>query len=133
MAEQELQVTEKQEVQPSQGELTYEGTYFTPAVDIYGTEKELVLLADLPGVDGNSVEVDLRDDVLTIVGKVSQAVPQGELLLAEYQTGNYYRSFRITEVIDQSKITAAMSDGVLKLVLPKVEKAVPRKIPISAG
>jgi len=133
MAEQELRVTEKQEVQPSQGELTYEGTYFTPAVDIYGTEKELVLMADLPGVNGNSVEVDLRDDILTIVGKVSQAVPQGEQLLTEYQTGNYYRSFRITEVVDQSRITASMSDGVLKLVLPKVEKAVPRKIPITAG
>jgi HSP20 family protein len=133
MTEHELQVTEKKEVQPSQGELTYEGTYFTPAVDIFGTEKELVLLADLPGVDGNAVEVDLRDDTLTIVGKVPPTTPEGEPLLTEYQTGNYYRSFRITEIVDQSKITASMSDGVLKLVLPKVEKAVPRKIPITAG
>jgi len=133
MADQELQVTEKKEVRPTQGEFTYEGTYFTPAVDIYGTDKELVLLADLPGVNSESVEVDLRDDVLTIVGKVTPNIPEGEALLTEYQTGNYFRSFRITELVDQSKITASMSDGVLTLVLPKVEKAVPRKIPITAS
>lgn len=133
MADQELQVTEKKEVQPTQGELTYEGTYFTPAVDIYNTDKELVLLADLPGVNSESVEIDLRDDILTIVGKVPPKAAEGEPLLTEYRTGNYFRSFRITELVDQSKITASLADGVLRLVLPKVEKAVPRKIPITAG
>lgn len=133
MTDQELKVTEKQEVSSNEGELTYEGTYFTPAVDIYGTEKELVVLADMPGVHAGSVEIDLRDDTLTIVGKYTGSSPQGEPLLNEYRTGNYFRNFRITEVIDQSKITASMSEGVLKLALPKVEKAVPRKIPIAEG
>ena len=54
-------------------------------------------------------------------------------MLSEYRTGNYFRNFRITEVIDQSKITVSISEGVLKLVLPKVEKAVPRRITIDAG
>ncbi len=132
MADQEIQVAPKQELAPEGGEFTREGVYFSPAVDIFDTEKELVLLADMPGVDAEHVEIDLRDNVLSIVGKIWSESEKGDFLLREYRTGNYFRTFRITEVVDQSKITASMSDGVLKLMLPKVAKAVPRKIPISA-
>ncbi len=128
----ELQVTPKQELTPDAGELTREGLYFSPAVDIYGNEKELVLLADMPGVSADQVEIDLRENVLTILGKV-QMDDKGEELLSEYRTGNYFRSFKVTDVVDQGKISASMSDGVLKLVMPKVEKAVPKKIPITTG
>jgi len=131
MADQEIQVAPKQELSTEAGEFTREGTYFSPAVDIFDTERELVLLADMPGVSAGHVEIDLRDNVLSIIGKMSPEEEKGDFLLREYRTGNYFRTFRITEVVDQSKITAAMSDGVLKLVLPKVEKAVPRKIPIA--
>ncbi|MBI5247855.1 MAG: Hsp20/alpha crystallin family protein [Desulfomonile tiedjei] len=129
MAE-ELQVTQKHELATGSGELTREGPYFSPAVDIYGNETELVLLADMPGVTSDQVEIDLREDVLTVLGKM-KVDDNGEELLSEYRTGSYFRSFRVTDMIDQSKITATMSDGVLKLVMPKVEKAVPRKIPIT--
>jgi len=131
MAE-ELQVTKKQEVAPEPREFTREGTYFSPAVDIYGNETELVLLADMPGVTSEQVEIDLREGILTILGRVDRQ-DAGEDLLTEYQTGNYFRSFRVTDMIDQNRITASMSDGVLKLVMPKAEKAVPKKIPITAG
>jgi len=131
MLDQELQVTEKKEVTPERGEFTREGIYFSPAVDIYSNERELVVLADMPGVSSESVDIDLRDDILTIVGKSQEKAGEGDLLLSEYRTGNYFRSFRVTEGIDQAKITASMSDGVLKLTLPKVEKAIPRKIAIS--
>jgi HSP20 family protein len=133
MTDQELQATQKQQVAAPEGEFTYEGTYFVPAVDIYENTKELVLLADMPGVQTGDVEIDLKEGTLTIVGKVTADTNEGESILAEYQVGNYFRSFRLTDVIDQSKISAAMSDGVLKLVMPKVEKAIPRKIPITAG
>jgi len=133
MADLELQATQKQQVEPSEGEFTREGTYFVPAVDIYENSKELVLLADMPGVQTGDVEVDLKEGTLTIVGKVHGQDVKGESLLNEYKIGNYFRSFRLTEVIDQGKISAAMSDGVLKLTMPKVEKAIPRKIPITAG
>jgi HSP20 family protein len=133
MTDQELQATQKQQVAAPEGEFTYEGTYFVPAVDIYENTKELVLLADMPGVQTGDVEIDLKEGTLTIVGKVTTDTNEGESILAEYQVGNYFRSFRLTDVIDQSKISAAMSDGVLKLVMPKVEKAIPRKIPITAG
>jgi len=131
MTDQEIQAAPKQELSTEAGEFTHEGTYFSPAVDIFDTERELVLLADMPGVSAGHVEIDLRDNVLSIIGKMSPEEEKGDFLLREYRTGNYFRTFRITEVVDQSKITAAMSDGVLKLVLPKVEKAVPRKIPIA--
>ena len=131
MADQELQATPKQQAESPEGEFTHEGTYFVPAVDIFENSKELVLLADMPGVQSGDVEVDLKEGSLTIVGKVGAESDEGEPILVEYQVGNYFRSFRLTDVIDQSKITAAMSDGVLRLKLPKVEKAIPRKIPIT--
>lgn len=131
MADQEIQAAPKQELSQDVGEFTREGVYFSPAVDIFDTDKELVVLADMPGVSVEQVEIDLRDNVLSIIGKTPVEGEKGEFLLQEYRTGNYFRTFRITDVVDQSKITASMADGVLKLVLPKVEKAVPRKIPIS--
>ncbi|MFH0824154.1 MAG: Hsp20/alpha crystallin family protein [Pseudomonadota bacterium] len=131
MADQEITVAEKPEVDPSAGEFTREGVYFTPAVDIYETEKELVMLVDMPGVEGSTVEVDLKDDVLSLIGRVPGDDVGGEDLLTEYRSGNYFRTFRLTEVVDQAGISAAMKDGVLTLTLPKAQKAVPRKIPIS--
>ena len=131
MADQELEISQKQELKPEGGELTYEGVYFSPAVDIYGTETELVLLADMPGVASDQVEIDLKEDVLSILGKVPEGPAVGQDLLAEYRTGNYFRTFRITDDVDRGKIAASMSDGVLKVTLPKSPKVLPRKIPIA--
>jgi len=132
MADQEIEVSEKQEVSPAKCELTYEGVYFTPAVDIYETEKELVLLADLPGVEANCLEVSLKDDNLSIVGRTASGQEEGESLLEEYRTCNYFRNFLVAEAVDQSAITASLNDGVLRLVLPKAAKTIPRTIPIAS-
>ncbi len=72
MTEQELQVKEKQAVPSEAGEFTHEGIYFSPAVDIFDTQKELVLLADMPGVSAENIEIDLREDALTILGRVPE-------------------------------------------------------------
>ncbi len=133
MADQEIQVAEKKELAAEEGEFTRAGVYFTPAVDIYETEKELMVLVDMPGVNYENVDIELKENILTIEGKVPAEERKGEELLREYRTGNYFRSFRITDVVDQSKITASMSEGVLHLTLPKAEKAVPRKIPIATS
>ena len=133
MADKELQLAEKQEVTGKEGEFTREGAYFTPAVDICETEKELVILADMPGVKPDGVDIEVKEGILTIEGKVPPAATTGEALLMEYKQGNYFRSFRITDLVDTNKIAAAISNGVLKVTLPKMEKAVPRKIPITAG
>jgi HSP20 family protein len=130
MTEKEIQFRDKQEVQ-SPGEPTKGGMTFVPAVDIYETEEVLTLVADMPGVSPEGIRIDLKDDQLTVAGEVFESMGSGErVLLKEYETGNYLRQFALGEVIDQSKITAQLKNGVLTLVLPKVEKAKPRRIEI---
>lgn len=129
----EIQAKEKKELK-SNAEQTKPGPVFTPSVDIFETETSLTVLADLPGVKAGDLDIDLHDDVLTIIGNVSHEKPEGEtLLLREYETGQYVRKFNLSEVIDQAKIQADLQDGVLRLNLPKVEKAQPRKITVKAS
>jgi len=129
----ELKVREKQEVS-SPAEQTTPGLVFTPAVDIFETEKEITLLADMPGVKADRLTIDLRDNILTLSGEI---VPfenaDEEDILVEYETGKYYRQFTIGELINQEKIDAKLNDGVLELKLPKVEKATPKKIVVKSA
>jgi len=128
-----LQAKEKSEV-TSMTEQTKPGLVFTPDVDIFETEKELTLLADMPGVKAGDLNIDLKENVLTLDGDVKEPESENEVeLLTEYGTGKYYRQFNLSEIIDQSKIEATMTDGVLRLKLPKVEAAKPRKIKIKAS
>lgn len=129
MTDKDLQLQEKKEVQ-TQSESTRNVPLFIPAVDIYEKESSLVLLADMPGVPMEDVEIDVNNDQLTIRGMVTAEESQGTALLREYAVGDYYRQFTLSNVIDQSKIEASMKDGVLKLVLPKAEAAKPRKITV---
>jgi len=129
----EIQAKGKQEVSVP-GEQTKPGPVFTPAVDIFETEKELTLLADLPGVKTDELNIDLRDNVLTLTGDITPwEGAEEEDLLIEYEIGRYFRQFTLSEVIDQEKIDAQLNDGVLRLTLPKVEKTTPRKISVKAG
>lgn len=129
----ELKVKEKQEV-TSPGEQTRPGVVYTPDVDIFESDKEITLLADMPGVTTDHLSIDLRDDVLTLTGGTeSDEESSEEPIVIEYGVGTYHRQFTLSEVVDQAKITAELEDGVLRLVLPKVEKAAPRKITVSAG
>jgi HSP20 family molecular chaperone IbpA len=129
----DIKVREKQEV-TTPAEQTTPGVVFTPQVDIFETDKELTLLADIPGVKSDKLNIDLRDNILTITGDIDPAQDSGEEdVLIEYETGRFYRQFTLSEVIDQNKIDAKLGDGVLRLTLPKVEKATPRKIAIKAA
>jgi len=129
----ELKVKEKQELSSS-AEHTKPGPVFTPAVDIFETEKEITLLADMPGVVPKNLNIDLRDDTLTLVGEIDPYEgPDEQDILVEYEVGKYFRQFTLSEVVDQEKIEANLNDGVLRLNLPKVEKAKPRKITVNAG
>jgi HSP20 family molecular chaperone IbpA len=126
----EIQVKPKHEV-TSPAEQTTPGVIFTPSVDIFETERELTLLADLPGVTPENLTIDLRENTLTLTGEV-ESFERGheEDILVEYEIGKYYRQFSLSNVIDQSKINAKLTDGVLRLTLPKVEEAKPRKIEV---
>jgi HSP20 family molecular chaperone IbpA len=129
----EMKVMEKQAV-AIPAEQTKPGPVFTPNVDIFETEQAITLLVDMPGVKTDDLNVDLRDDTLTLTGDVSPDVgAPGEKIYVEYETGRYYRQFSLSEVIAQEKIDAKLKDGVLRLTLPKVEKATPRRIAVQAG
>jgi HSP20 family molecular chaperone IbpA len=131
--EKSLQAKEKAEVS-TPVEHTRPGVVFLPAVDIFETEKGITILADMPGVKAGDVTVDLRDNVLTLDGEVKSPENDDEReLLREYRTGRYSRQFTLSQVIDQQKIEADLKEGVLKVSLPKVEAAVPRKIAVNAG
>ena len=129
----ELQAKDKVEVS-TPAEQTKPGPVFTPNVDIFETDKEIIMLAEIPGVKAADLSIDLRDDILTLTGEVKPLNrPEEQDILIEYQFGRYYRQFTLAEVIDQSKIDAALDNGVLRLTLPKLEKAMPRQITIKAG
>ena len=129
----DLKVREKQEV-ASPAEQMKPGLVFTPDVDIFETDSEIILLADMPGVKADELTVDLRDNVLTLIGGAEVAAATDEqVIVGEFQTGRYYRQFNLSEVIDQGKIDAQLNDGVLRLQLPKVAKATPRKIAVKTG
>lgn len=128
-----LQAKEKTAV-VSNAEETKPGPVFTPAVDIFETDKALILLADLPGVNAKDLTIDLKEGVLALSTQMELPEVSNEaFILKEYQTGNYYRKFNLSDVIDQSKIEAELKDGVLRLTLPKVEAASPRKIEVKAA
>jgi HSP20 family protein len=130
MDSRELKVREKQEV-TSPAEQTRPGVTFTPTVDIFETDKEMTLLADMPGVKPDDLSIDLRDNTLTLEGDITPSNGQKEeSVYEEYSSGRFYRQFSLSEVIDQAKIDAQLQDGVLRLSLPKVEKATPRKIAV---
>jgi HSP20 family protein len=129
MEEMEVSTTERRGLK---AEETWTGPTFTPTVDIYETEEALTLIADMPGVAKDAVNIDLEKDRLTISGQTAPAVPEGETVIrAEYQGGRYLRRFALSGVIDQSGIKAtSLSDGVLMITLPKVRHAQPRKIKV---
>ncbi len=133
MADKELQVRQKKELQ-TDAEQTKPGVVFTPSVDIFESEREITLLADMPGVTSDGVTIDVQNDELKVTGEVEPQRSENETyLLREYETGRFHRHFSLSDRIDQSKISASMKDGVLRLVLPKVEKAKPRRIEVKSG
>lgn len=128
-----LQAKKKAEL-TTPAEQTRPGLVFTPAVDIFETEKEITLLADMPGVKAKDLNIDLHENVLTLDGDVNSPEGADETdVIREYRTGKYYRQFTLSQLIDQSEIDAALKDGVLRLRLPKVEAATPRKIAVKSS
>ena len=132
MGADEIKKTDK-ELATGRGESTRGVPNFIPQVDIYEDKNGITVLADMPGVDKEGVSIDLKEDQLTISGKVSLTEDKKTFLHKEYEVGNYFRQFTLSDVIDREKISAKMADGVLTLTLPKAEKAVAKKIAVSAA
>lgn len=125
---------QKKEAELDKGvERTRNTRVFTPAVDIIEKNNDLVLMADMPGVDEKSIDITLEKNLLTIFGRVEPEIPANHrLVYSEYGVGDYQRTFTLSDEIDREHIRASVKDGVLKLVLPKAEKVKMKKIAVAA-
>jgi len=105
---------------------------WAPAVDIYETPETIVMKADLPGLTREDVEIEIRDDTLTIRGerRFAKDVQQENYLRIERAYGAFQRSFTLPTNVRQEQIRASFRDGVLELLLPKAEEAKSKKIAI---
>ena len=104
--------------------------YATPMVDIFEQGSGLTLVADLPGVANKDLQVDIDKGILTLEGAVEVGL-KGSQILSEFSPSGYYRQFRLPENLDTNKIDAQLKDGVLTLVLPKAESALPKRIEVN--
>ena len=128
---QELQVQRKRELEKTKEEATVPARVFVPTSDIYETESALTVVMEMPGVDKGNVDISVQDGTLKIEGRIDFSKYEGlQPVYTEYNIGHYARSFSLSSKIDQNKIGAEMKDGVLSLVLPKVEEAKPRTIQV---
>jgi HSP20 family protein len=129
----ELEKREKQEVGSSAAEqMNQSGLAYSPDVDIHLSDDEVVFTVDLPGVGKGDVTINVDEtDTLVITGKNSHKEPENALL-RQYEVGDFYRAFQLSEDYNKEKITARLENGVLVVTIPKKEEAKPKKIEIKA-
>jgi HSP20 family protein len=119
--------------QPQGTERTRARPLYAPRVDIVETEDALEVLADMPGVTRDGVEVTLEQRVLSIRGRADVSVPEGLApLYLEYEPGDYERSFTLSDAVDPGGIEARVRGGVLHLRLPKAGPAKRQRIEVKA-
>jgi HSP20 family protein len=110
------------------------GATMLPPVDIVEDGTGITLLADLPGVSNETLTVRVEGQNLRIEGELRLNMPEGmEAAYAEIQVPRYRRAFSLSADLDTSKCEAGLKDGVLRVRIPKVERAQPRKIEVKAG
>jgi HSP20 family protein len=132
MAEKTVATPETQAMtREPEGTRTHE-RYIAPPVDIYEMPEGLVVMADIPGVTKDSLDVRVDNNILTIRGQASHVL-SGEPIYREYELAHYFRQFELSDQVDQNKITADLKQGVLTLTLPKAEAAKPRKIAVAVS
>jgi len=122
--------TTLQKEAPKTAERTRPVEYVAPEVNIFETKDGYVLEAEMPGVNKDGLEITLEGSEITIVGRRTRDLVNGESLLRERQFADFRRVFELDPAIDTSKISAKMNQGVLTLTLPKSESVKPRKIAV---
>jgi len=137
MAEQTAVLTTEKAGSPDQaGEKSLatrdDAVYIAPPVDIFENGDSLIVVADLPGVEKDGVDIRIEDNILTIKGNAKYTQP-ADVLRQEFTLQNYYRQFQLSDEVDQSKISAESKNGVLTIMLPKAEKSQPRQIKVKVG
>ena len=129
--DQTMQVQQQEDVPEEARERTRSRRCFIPRADIYESETDIVVLADIPGANENTVNITLEKNDLTINAFIDPIQSNGyDITYAEYEEGDYQRVFRLSDEIDRERIEAVVSSGVLSLRLPKSERALTRKIAV---
>lgn len=103
--------------------------YLSPAVDIYEDEDGLVVVADVPGLTREDLDISVEDNLLTIHGRMSRREPE-TALVREFALHDYFRQFTLGDRVDRDGIEATLDHGVLTLKLPHAEHAKPRRIAV---
>ena len=133
---------ERQQDEPEQkrlaeqqgGERTRSPRTFRPSVDIYEVENGLMLLADVPGATPEGMTITLERRVLSIHAQAAEHAPEGySLVHQEYEVGDFECQFTLAGEFDADRIEAALTNGVLQLIIPKAAEAQARMIQIKAG
>lgn len=124
----EVQQVTRSEPRPS------ETPALLPRVDVREDASGITLLADLPGVPKDKLELKVEGDLLQIEGEIAPETPENmEAVYAEVQVSRYRRAFTLSPELDSSRIEAQLRDGVLTLRIPKHEHAQPRRIEVKVG
>ncbi len=130
-SQREMEAAEKSQVDTNIHQELRSGNWFVPATDVYETAQAVVLVMDMPGVCFDCAHVSIIDDELVVTGHVTHAEDQDDYVLyREYDVGHYHRHFGLPPTIDRANIEASMNDGVLTVIMPKVEQVRPRRIPV---
>lgn len=133
MSEMTMEIEKKEATTPAETKPVRSRRTFIPHVDIYSAGDEIVLVADMPGVDEQNVEVTLEKNLLTIHGRVVNHAPEGyKSVYSEYRIGDYERTFSLSDGVDRDKIEAVLTNGLMRLTLTKSESAKARKIAVRA-
>ena len=116
---------------PTDGEELEKGTW-APAVDIYETNDSFVVSADLPGLNKDEIQIDLKDNTLTLKGekKFEEKVSKDNYIRVERAYGSFVRSFTLPQNVDPEKIKAKYKEGILEMTIPKKEEAKPKQIKV---
>jgi HSP20 family protein len=130
----QIQTSERRDPQTRQPEQEQNQPFVVPPVDVFENESGITLLADLPGVSRDRLGVRVDGESLIIEATASTAWPeQMQLIYGEAQYPSYRRQFTLSRELDASRIEANLKDGVLKLAIPKLEEAKPRRIDVKVG
>ena len=129
----ELQLSSKEQRAVTAAEQTRPGPVYQPPVDIVEDTDGYTVFADMPGVNSDDLHVDLREGTLTIRGHCRAWTGGKEQeVLSEFEPGTFFRQFTLPDAVEQTRIDASLVNGVLRLRLPKVEAARPRRIQVKS-
>jgi HSP20 family molecular chaperone IbpA len=134
MAEKTKNIQKKEAENEERIERTRSAKAYIPDVDIIERKDNIILMADMPGVEESGIDITLEKNILTIYGRVDAEVPENlRFIHAGYGIGDYQRSFTLSGEINRDKIKATLKNGLLQLILPKAEPMKAKKITVETG